>query len=75
MRTLTREQREALKRVYDRCPLNINGDRINPGDPWTPITYRQFREKAQPELCGYGAIMIHWCGMWLGIEKDGYTHS
>lgn len=20
-------------------------------------------------------IMIHWCGMWLGIEKDGYTHS
>ena len=20
-------------------------------------------------------LLLHWCNMWLGIEKDGYTHS
>lgn len=20
-------------------------------------------------------VMVLWCGMWLGIEEDGYTHS
>ena len=36
------------------------------------MTYRQFRATAQS---GYDCIMIHWSGMWLGIEDDGYTHS
>jgi hypothetical protein len=33
-----------------------------------------FRRRARS---GFGGdyIMIHWCNMWLGIEKDGYTHS
>lgn len=29
------------------------------------MTYEQF----------FGALMVPWCGMWLGIEPDGYTHS
>ena len=24
---------------------------------------------------GYDCLMIKWCGMWLGIETDGFTHS
>jgi hypothetical protein len=24
---------------------------------------------------GRDCIMVQWCGMWLGIETDGYTHS
>jgi len=24
---------------------------------------------------GYDCLMIKWCGMWLGIETDGHTHS
>jgi len=24
---------------------------------------------------GWDCLMIQWCGMWIGIEKDGYTHS
>ena len=71
---LTHDQRAALKRIYDRCPLDANHDRINPGDPWTPITYRQFRATVQPIICDR-AVMVHWCGMFLGIEPDGYTHS
>jgi hypothetical protein len=36
----------------------------------------QFRRRARS--AGFGRdsyIMIFWCNMWLGIEKDGYTHS
>ena len=64
MKPLTRKQREALLKVYGR------GWGGNP----KPKTYLQFRRTAQREVCG-DAIMVHWCGMWLGIEPDGYTHS
>ena len=36
------------------------------------MTYMQFRRTVQP---GYDCVMVEWCGMWLGIETDGYTHS
>ena len=36
------------------------------------MTYRQFRATVQP---GPGCVLVQWCGMWLGIEPDGYTHS
>jgi hypothetical protein len=36
------------------------------------MTYRQFRATVEP---GPGCAMVPWCGMWLGIEPDGYTHS
>lgn len=39
------------------------------------IQYRRFLKTCQPEFCGYGAVMVPYAGMWLGIEKDGYTHS
>ena len=74
MRTLTKNQRAAIKRIYDRCPLDANHDRIQDGDPWTPVTYRQFRRTVQPIICDR-AVMVHWCGMFVGIEPDGYTHT
>ena len=58
---LTRAQRVALHRVYKRNPQ--------------PITYRQFRRAVTPYFDSSGCIMVKWCGMWLGIETDGYTHS
>jgi hypothetical protein len=36
------------------------------------LSYLQFRRTVQP---GWDCAMVKWCGMWLGIEKDGYTHS
>lgn len=36
------------------------------------MTYRQFRKTVSE---GYDCLMVQWCGMWLGIESDGYTHS
>jgi hypothetical protein len=38
-------------------------------------TYDELRARVIPELAGYGAVMLPWCNMWLGIETDGYTHS
>lgn len=36
------------------------------------LSYRTFRRTVVP---GPGCLMAPWCGMWLGIESDGYTHS
>lgn len=60
---LNRAQREALASVYRR---------ESDSEPKTLAGYRRFRRTVQP---GYDCAMVHWCGMWLGIEKDGYTHS
>lgn len=78
---LTRDQRVALKNVFDRQPLFMH---VNPTAPHQlicrsdenahPATYRQFRRTVQPYFGG-DCIMVPWCGMWLGIETDGHTHS
>jgi len=67
--TLTREQREALKRVFDRGPIMAPA---LPGWRERAMTYLQFRRQAYSvDDC----LMVAWNGMWLGIEPDGYTHS
>jgi len=78
----TREQRVALKRRYDYDPLYINtSNRVTSRDHdgmvhnYGPISYREFRKRAQPTFGCDNAIVIDWCGMWLCIERDGYTHS
>lgn len=37
-------------------------------------SFLAFRRAAQWECCG-DALMVHWCGMWVGVEVDGYAHS
>lgn len=36
------------------------------------MSYIKFRRTV---VQGYDCAMVHWCSMWLGIEKDGYIHS
>jgi hypothetical protein len=73
----TKAQRHALKRVFDRSVLDMNCNAMQP-NAWggfgrnACMTYRQFRKRIHG---GSGCIMVQWCGMWLGIEPDGYTHS
>ena len=57
----TRAQRERLLEIYKR---DTNVQQME--------TYKQFRKRVEP---GLGCIMILWCGMWIGIEKDGYAHT
>ena len=63
---LTKEQRKAVKSIYDRGPEWFGKDH--------PASYREFRRRAFPEFCG-GAIMIKAGILFLGIETDGYIHS
>ena len=37
--------------------------------------YLELRQAAKPTWDCDGAIVLHWCGMWLCIERDGYCHS
>lgn len=36
------------------------------------VSYRAFRKSVQH---GFDCLMVNVSGMWIGIEKDGYTHS
>ena len=42
-------------------------------DPDEAPTYRIFRKRAFKSFDG--VLMLPWCGMWVGIEKDGYAHT
>lgn len=37
-------------------------------------SYDEFRNRANADTI-MGCVMLPWCGMWVGIEKDGYTHT
>lgn len=122
MAPITKAQRLALKRVFDRraiFPLGLSASTIAANAGWrylavshlppglreraqeagyhhvwmhgtytpvyeeadnivadyqlaVPLTYRQFRKTVK---AGFDCLMVEWFGMWLGIEKDGYTHA
>ena len=61
MTYLNKAQRLAIKRKFDQ---NSDGAK----------TYREFRSRVSPSFQNE-YVMLNWCGMWLGIERDGYTHS
>jgi hypothetical protein len=66
MITTTKDQRIALKRIYNRAPIVIDG---------AAATYKQFRKTVQPTFGMDHAVVVRWMNMWLAIERDGYTHS
>lgn len=39
------------------------------------MSFLKFRRTVTPFSGSSGCAMVQWCGMWLGIEVDGYTHS
>ena len=56
---LTKQQRISLFEVYNRHGMEL--------------TYRQFRRTVF--MGSFGAIMVKWSNMYLGIEKDGTVGS
>ena len=90
---ITKAQRLALKRVYDRHDINflvidcahnraksprLIGHIVSRETAYGLVTrklsYLQYRRLAF-NSASQGCVMLQWCGMWLGIEPDGYTHS
>lgn len=70
---ITRAQREAVKRVYDRGPIYLDATlakSIHVRRTDYRETYRSFRRRCFS--AGFGCITVRWCGMWLAIEQDGY---
>jgi hypothetical protein len=61
---LSKAQRQAAYALFARNPSGFD-------------SYRQFRKTlVRPMLFGAGAIQVYpWCGMFVGVERDGYTHS
>ena len=62
MKPITKQQRRAL---YDLYKDSLYSKKV---------TYRAFRKTAQLD-CLVGCLYISFCGMCVGIEHDGYTHS
>ena len=60
MKPLTRQQREAIWKLYNRDPNGSKG-------------YLQFRRRFHWHFGDY--VGGAWCGMFVGIELDGYTHT
>jgi hypothetical protein len=58
---LTKYQRRSLLRLWKRGESHLS--------------YLQFRRSVESGFCMDGAVVVPWCGMWLAIETDGYTHS
>jgi len=67
---LTRAQRVALLRVYRRVAEADKGSMTQ--EQYGGFSYRYFRRHVQP---GPDCVMVRFGSMWLGIERDGYTHS
>jgi hypothetical protein len=69
MTHMTKEQRNALKKLFNR-------DRPEQEYPciayYEPRSYLRFRRTVEP---GPGCAMVPWAGIWYGIEPDGYTHT
>jgi len=65
--TLTKAQQRALERKY------IDGQHEHGST--RDISYLTFRRSVHPTSCMDNAVTVKWCGMWLAIEADGYTHS
>ena len=60
MMRLTKPQRVALHRLWMRAPQNLS--------------YRAFRRTVRL-YCRDNCVIVPWCGMFIGIETDGHTHS
>ena len=57
---LNKKQQLSLLRKYSNSPSGH-------------ASFLSFRRSVVPGWSG--EAMVQWCGMWLGIELDGYTHS
>jgi hypothetical protein len=60
---LSKSQQHAVKKLYDR--LEDNDDRES---------FLAFRRRVMPGIGG-DYVGVPWCGMYVGIELDGHTHT
>ena len=59
----TQAQLDAVRRKYDQSPDGADSFESFIARTTGPISFMD------------NVVSLPWCGMWLGIETDGYTHS
>jgi len=64
---LTQQQKEALERKWLQGQHEHGSTR--------GVSLEEFVATVYQPAYADGSIMVEWCGMTLGIEPDGYTHS
>lgn len=77
-----------LKRLADECYPEVSIAPAGLEEPTVGQKMALFRKWKQDDQgmswCDFaksagismdGCVMVRWCGIWLGIEKDGHTHS
>lgn len=69
-RSMTREQRVSFLRRY-----HMAAERGWPDEYGRNFGVGDYAIMVQSTFGMDGAVVIPWCGMFLCIEKDGYTHS
>ena len=62
---LTKLQAQTLRRKW------IDGQHDNGST--RNVSYLAFRRTVEPTYDN--SVMVQWCGMYIGIEADGYPHS
>lgn len=60
---MTVAQRDAVERKWQEI------------DEKTRPPLQPFLDSVKPTFHMDNAVTVFWCGMWLAIETDGYTHS
>ena len=68
---LTEAQRESMRRLYERAAAAANDRDPYIGPGWPDFIRKCF---APTRMNGYVGVP-DWCGMFIGIESDGHTHS
>lgn len=59
---MTNEQHKALRARFDRDASGYE-------------TFDDMLAAVQPTFGCDEAVTVQWCGMWLCVEQDGYTHT
>ena len=73
---LTRAQREAVKRIFDRgVTCDTCHQKIESGSDYDCRSYLAFRRTVEGLIGGQGCVMVPRGRIWFGVETDGYTHS
>lgn len=79
---LTKEQSLALLKVYHRDLMRVASNceyeiekKVNLGMDMKTPRWKSFLDCRRKVSICYDCIMIQFGNYWLGIEKDGYTHS
>lgn len=62
---MTKEQHAALRKLWDRMESTGHAKYDNDYESFVGTAHQSFGD----------CVVVPWCGMVIGIEPDGYTHS